>query len=224
MTRLTLCFVAACVMAATGACAAQASEKNIALASFNQLTLSKGLVVTLKCADKPYMVASATPKVLDKLQVSSSANTLNVTGTTRDFEGWDLSDNKTDLTIYTDKPVSAITTMFGVKLRAEACAIDQQSLRVNGSMGSSFAISGHVAQLDTELAMGAKFNSDTDDLQVENANVSVAMGAEANLCGARKASGSAAMGALVYVDAHTENSVNAAMGATVRNRNCQQVH
>lgn len=223
MTRLTLCFFAACVMATTGVCAAQTSEKNIALASFNQLTLSKGLVVTLKCADKPYMVASATQKVLDKLQVSSSDNTLNVTGTTRDFEGWDLSDNKTDLTIYTDKPINAIATTFGVKLRAEACAIDQQSLRVNGSMGSSFAISGNVAQLDTELAMGAKFNSDTDDLQVENATVRIAMGAEANLCGARKASGNAAMGALVYVDSHTENSVNAAMGATVRNRDCQQV-
>lgn len=223
MTRFPLSFSLVCIIAASShAAAAQNSEKRITLSSFDQLELAKGLVVTLKCADKPYAVASAPQKVLDKLQVNASAKTLSITGTTRDFEGWDLSDNKTDLTLYTDKPVTAIKTTFGVKLQAEACAIDRNALSVNGSMGSSFALSGQVAQLDVELAMGAKFNSDTDDLHIEKAKVSVAMGAEANLCGARQVSGTAAMGGLVYVGSAAQNDVNAAMGAAIKQHDCKK--
>jgi len=106
-------------------------------------------------------------------------------------------------------------------LHVDACAIDPEVLRINGSMGSSFAISGQVDQLDAELSMGAKFNDDTDALHVRKATVSVAMGAQANLCGARQVSGNAAMGAMVYVGSDAQNDINAAMGAAVKRRDCK---
>ncbi|AXW85656.1 hypothetical protein AU509_11245 [Lonsdalea britannica] len=222
MTRLNTVFSLALLFSATLNVASAADiEKQIALSSFDELELSKGLSVTLKCADKPYAVAIASQKVLDQLQVNSASKKLSLTGVTRDIDGWDLSDNKTDLTIFTDKPVRSIKTTFGVNLKVDACALSTEQVTVEGSMGSTIALSGNLHRLDAKLAMGAKLVNDTHDLVVQSAHMSVAMGAEADLCRAREVSGSAAMGGLVYIGTDTHNTLTSEMGATVLTRDCQ---
>ncbi|MFP1739960.1 GIN domain-containing protein [Lonsdalea quercina] len=222
MTRLNTVFSLALLFGVSfNAASANEVEKRIPIASFNELELSKGLNVTLKCAEKPYAVASASQKVLDQLQVNSASKKLSMTGVTRDVDGWDLSDNKTDLTIFTDHPVQSIKTTFGVKLKADACALNTEQVTVDGSMGATIALSGNLNRLDARLAMGSKLINGTHDLVIQTAHMSVAMGAEADLCRAREVSGSAAMGGLVYIGTHTRNTLTSEMGATVRTRDCQ---
>ncbi|MFP1750612.1 GIN domain-containing protein [Lonsdalea quercina] len=222
MTRLNTVFSIALLYGVTlNAAYANKIEKRIPIASFNELELSKGLNVTLKCAEKPYAVASASKKVLDQLQVNSASKKLSMTGVTRDVEGGDLSDNKTDLTIFTDYPVQSIKTTFGVNLKADACALSSDQLMLDGSMGATIALSGYIQRLDAKLAMGAKLINATHDLVIQSAHMDVAMGAEADLCRAREISGSAAMGGLVYIGTDTRSTLSSEMGATVRTRDCQ---
>ncbi|WP_315707730.1 GIN domain-containing protein [Brenneria uluponensis] len=197
------------------AAAAHASqvEKQFDVSDFNTITLAKGLEVHVMCAAHPQIVASASPETMNKLEVKVSNHHLAVTGTTQDYDAWDFSDHKATLKIYTNKPIDNMKIMFGVKLAVDACAVPKDQLTVNGSMGSSFAISGETDKLNADLAMGAKFNDGVNDFKAQSANVSVAMGAEAYLCQVAQVSGSAAMGAIVYLGQHTTNNLDTAMGA-----------
>ncbi|WP_445497079.1 GIN domain-containing protein [Photorhabdus sp. SF281] len=203
---------------------AQASdmEKRIEIAQFNNITLAKGLDVTIICKDTlPYVIANGSRKVLDKLQVDVHQKKLSIMGTAKDYDSWDFADNKATLKIYTNTPIETIRMMLGVKFTADACAISKKELNVDGSMGASFVISGQTEKLNAELSMGTTFNSDIDTFKVDTANVSMTMGAEANLCNAKVINGSVSMGGIVYIGSHTIDNINATMGAIVKTRNCK---
>jgi hypothetical protein len=195
-----------------------AAEQTFSVDSFSQLTLSKGIKAEVLCGS-PKVVASGKQYLLDKVEVGVSDTTLSVVNEGYRDEG--LWPDKLTVKIYTDQPLESVESTFGVSVVAGDCALSDDSLQVKGSMGASYEMTGNVNTLDLDVSMGGEFNSDVNGLYVQTANVSVAMGAKANLCHAETANGKVSMGAAVTLGTNTQNNLSVSLGGISTTSDCQ---
>ncbi|KUI98744.1 GIN domain-containing protein [Vibrio sp. MEBiC08052] len=196
-----------------------AAEQTFPVDSFNQLVLSKGINAEVVCNSTPQVVASGKQYLLDKLQLGVSANELSLVNDGYRDEG--IWPDKLTVKIYTDQPLKAVEAQFGVAVVADDCALTDEKLAVKGSMGASYELKGNVNTLDLDVSMGASFNEDVNNFYAQKANVTVAMGAQANLCHVNTVNGSASMGAKVTLGKQTQNNLSVSMGGYSTRSDCQ---
>ncbi|SIO94607.1 GIN domain-containing protein [Vibrio spartinae] len=196
-----------------------AAEQTFPVDSFNQLVLSKGMNAEVVCSSTPQVVASGKQYLLDKLQLGVTGDKLSLVNDGYRDEGfWP---DKLTVKIYTNKPLTSVEAQFGVSVDAGDCALADEQLAVKGSMGAAYALKGNVNTLDLDISMGADFNSEINDFYAHKANVTVAMGAKANLCHVDTVNGSASMGAKVVLGKQTQSHLSVSMGGYSTRSDCQ---
>ncbi|SJN54616.1 hypothetical protein VR7878_00850 [Vibrio ruber DSM 16370] len=196
-----------------------AAEQTFPVDSFNQLVLLKGMSAEVVCSSTPQVVASGKQYLLDKLQLGVTDNELSLVNEGYRDEG--LWPDKLTVEIYTDQPLKSVEAQFGVAVTAGDCALADNQLAVKGAMGASYELKGNVNTLDLDVSMGASFNEDVNDFYAQKANVTVAMGAQANLCHVDTVNGSASMGARVILGQQTQSHLSFSMGGYSTRSDCQ---
>lgn len=181
-----------------------ATEQTFHPQPFHTLSLARGMNVTVECGDSDMLRVSGKSNLVDNLYWNVSNNTLTINNTTYRENGFDLWPDKLDVTITTTTPISAVDTQFGVSVKMSACSYTSDTLNLDGTMGTSYIVSGTVDTLNLKLNMGADFNQTHQDLAINKANVDLSMGVKANICGAKKTQGSVSMGAEIVVGKQTE--------------------
>lgn len=174
-----------------------AAEKNVQLDAFTAVSAQQGIRLTIKCASAPSMVVSGSQATLNKLQVSRQGETLVLNNQAAENDRF-VSDTL-DITLYTSKPLSALSGKAGVKIDAASCAISPEQLAVSGSMGTDINVTGKTDKLTLDLAMGGSFNRKAADFSAKSAAVRMSMGAESALCNIPEIKGTLAAGARVSV-------------------------
>ncbi|HHQ6539158.1 TPA: GIN domain-containing protein [Serratia fonticola] len=181
-----------------------AANQTFQLQPFSALSLARGMNVTVKCGDRNTLAISGNTNLVDKLTWQVSGNTLTVNNTAYHENGFDFNPNKLGVTITTTTPITTVDAQFGVAVDMAACSYTSDTLNLDGTMGASYTVSGTIDTLNLTLSMGADFNQASQNLRINQANVELSMGVDANVCGAQQAQGTVSMGAKIVVGERTQ--------------------
>ncbi|MEN5151459.1 GIN domain-containing protein [Pseudomonas orientalis] len=208
------------LLAGATACSALAAEKTVALSAFNSVEIRQGINLTVKCAATSSMVVSGSADTLKKLQVTTNDKALLLVNDAGQTDR--LFSNALDITLYTSEPLTALTGKAGVKIEAPACAIDQRTLTVAGSMGADIQVEGKTAKLTLDLAMGGTFNKKPVSFTADVATVRMSMGAQSSLCQVPRIDGSLSAGARMSVSpsAQVDTGATGSFGSDISTSDC----
>lgn len=184
--------------------AVMAAEQTFQPQPFSALSLSRGMNVKVKCGERDTLAISGSARLVDNLIWQVNNGTLTINNTAYRENGFDFNPDKLDVIITTTTPLHTIGAQFGVSVDMAACSYARDVLNLDGTMGASYTVSGTLDTLNLALNMGADFNQAHQDLHINQANVDLSMGVEANICGAQRAKGIVSMGAEVVVDQNTD--------------------
>ncbi|CDG16680.1 GIN domain-containing protein [Xenorhabdus doucetiae] len=177
---------------------AMAAEKMIEVQSFTAVNAQKGINIRIKCAATSSLKVKGIQSSIDKLDITHNGDTLSLIN---DAVKKDIPLTKAlDITLYTDNPLNTLATKAGVKMKVDACAINNERLEVSGEMGSKIDVAGKTKHLDLNLNMGAIFNKTSQKFSADSAKVSLSMGANAFLCHIPKITGNLTTGTRISVD------------------------
>ncbi|MDX7985927.1 hypothetical protein FE392_01060 [Xenorhabdus sp. 12] len=197
---------------------AMAAEKTVELQNFTALSAEKGIKLTIKCAEKSSLTAKGAQSAIDKLDISYDANTLNLSNESNENDN--ILTKTVTITLYTNKPLNNLSTMSGVKMDVDACAVGSENLTVSGMMGSAITIEGKTKHLDLNLEAGAVFNQTSTKFSADSAKIKLSMGARASLCHIPEITGNLTAGTKVDVSEEANVKIKSNFASEISRDNC----
>ncbi|PHM36742.1 hypothetical protein Xmau_04105 [Xenorhabdus mauleonii] len=194
---------------------ALAAEKTVELQSFTAINAQKGINLTIKCAEKTSLKVKGTQSAIDKLNINYDDNKLNLLN-----EYDNILSKAVDITLYTNNPLNNLSTMAGVKMKVDTCAVDSENLAVSGMMGSSINIAGKTKHLDLNLEAGADFNQTSTQFSADTANIKLSMGAQAALCHIPQITGNLTAGTSIEVSKNANVKITNNFASEISRDNC----
>ncbi|CAE6918580.1 hypothetical protein ACOMICROBIO_LKFPLAJE_02523 [Vibrio sp. B1FIG11] len=199
-----------------------AAEQTFQPQSFSALSLSRGMNVKVECGERDTLAISGNAKLVDQLIWQVNNDTLTINNTAYRENGFDFNPDKLDVVVTTTTPLHTVDAQFGVAVNMATCSYSSDVLNLDGTMGASYTVSGTLDTLNLALNMGADFNQTHQALLINQANVDLSMGVEANICGAHRASGLVSMGAEVVVGQNTDTEqLNVSFAGKRSRQSCQ---